>query len=322
MTIRTLIAEPGIYSEAALETYRRLGSVEWLNDEQADLLARMADVDVLVVRLHHRVTAAHMDASPSLKIIGTSTTGLDHIDLDAARERGIEVVSLKGETAFLRSIHASAEHTVALMFALIRRVPEAVSSALAGSWEQSALMGSELHGKTLGLIGFGRIGSLVAKMVSGLGMNVIAVDPNVTDEEIRRGGATPVSLEMLLETSDIVSLHVPLESTTEGMVDAQMFRRMKPGARFINTSRGALVDEEALIEALTSGKLAGAAVDVISREGQMDMSEHPLIQYAHSHPRLIVTPHIAGTTRESLEMTQAFIAEKIAAILRGRGLVS
>ncbi len=322
MALKVLIAEPGRYSSRALEIYATLGDVEWVKDEQASLQTLVAECDILVVRLAHRVTREVIAAAPKLKIIGTSTTGLDHIDLKAANERGIAVVSLKGETEFLKTIRASTEHTMAILLALLRKIPQAAKAAEAGDWQQNPFSGGELYEKTLGIIGFGRIGSILARMAKGFDANVISTDPTVSAEVMRAAGVEPVTLDELLSRSDIVSINVPLDDATKGMFGADAFARMKKGAFLVNTSRGQIVDEAALLAALESGQVAGAALDVLTNEGQMDMREHPVIRYAREHGNLLITPHIAGTTGESLERTQVFIAEKIRATVREHAFIT
>jgi D-3-phosphoglycerate dehydrogenase len=206
-----------------------------------------------------------------------------------------------------------AEHTLALMFALARGVPAADASLRRGEWRKSEIQGRELFDKTLGLIGAGRIGRAVAQRASALGLRVLAHDPLVPAETIRQAGAQPVELSRLLEESDYVSLHLPLEESTRGLIGRAELARMKNGARLISTSRGGILDEVALLEALESGRLAGAALDVFEQEPP---GASPLVQ----HPAVIVTPHIAAQTVEAQARASADIVAEVLAALRGEPL--
>lgn len=279
------------------------------------LLKAVPSAEVLWVRLRHRIDAEILSAAPALSLIVTATTGLNHIDLEAAQARGIEILSLRGKTDFLKDIRATAEHTVGLMLALIRKIPAATTDVILGSWRRDPFQGSELYGKTVGLVGYGRLGKIVARYLRAFDTEVLATDP-LLPEGYGADGIQIVSLAELLRRSDIVSLHVNLSDSTQGFFNADMLARMKPGAMFVNTSRGELIDENALIERLKDGSLSGAALDVLSGENSAGMSEHPLVKYAQTHENLIVTPHIGGCTVESMAKTEHFLAQELYGILQ------
>lgn len=315
------ITEPEQYSEKALALYRLLGEVKLAPQFKlrSELLLQLKDCEILVIRLGLVIDKELIDAAPNLKIIASPTTGLNHIDVEYAKSKNIKVVSLKGETEFLRTVHATAEHTMALMLALTRKLPSSFESVKSGIWNRDLYKGTELAGKTLGIVGFGRLGSKVAKYAEIFGMRVIAYDPYVSDEIVTRANVEPVSFEALLVASDVVSVHVSLSDETRGMIGAYECGLMKKGAMLINTSRGEIIDEKALLNALQSEQLAGAALDVLTDELQWGESKkisgngtsEALIEYARTHDNCIITPHIGGATKESMEKTEIFIAERI-----------
>jgi D-3-phosphoglycerate dehydrogenase len=270
------------------------------------------------VRLGLLVTREVIEGAHRLRAVVTPTTGLDHIDLGAAEDRGVAVISLKGETDFLRTVHATAEHTWGLLLALVRRIPWAFESVRGGQWDRDRFRGAELDGKRLGILGFGRVGQRVARYGVAFGMEVGAHD--------RRGGerisgmrAFP-TLEGLLEWSAVLSVHLPLEAETRGLLSRDRLRRLPRGAVLLNTARGAIVDEEGLVELLEDGHLAGAAVDVLAVEQPRERpSESRLVRYARTHDNLIVTPHIGGATTESMGRTEVFVAEKLRRFLAENG---
>lgn len=306
-----LLAEASSFSQEGLAAFARLGQLTTEDVPQDELAARAADQEVLIVRLGLRVNAEVLAAADRLRYVVTPTTGLDHINLQAAQARQIEVLSLKGERAFLDQVYATAEHTLALMFALLRRIPAAFEAVKTGEWRRDLYRGRELNGRTLGIVGCGRLGSMLVGYAQGLQMKVLAYDPYLT--ELPAGVARAPSLAALLAESDIVSLHVPLNQETTGMLGAEQFQQMKPGALLINTARGAVVEEDALLEALQSGRLAGAALDVLAHEEDIAAGEdRPLLAFARQHDNLIITPHIGGATYESVVKADLFVANKLA----------
>lgn len=270
--------------------------------DEARFRAVLETAHGLVVRSSTTVDAGLLERAPRLRVIGRAGVGVDNIDLDAATERGIPVLNApSGNTV------SAAELTLALILALARKVPEADRSVRAGEWRRSAFAGAELRGKTLGLVGAGRIGGEVARRAQGFGMGVLAHDPYLSEERAEELGLEPVSLEALLERADVVSLHVPLTSTTRGMIGAGELARMKPSALLVNLARGGVVDEDALAEALNGGTIAGAALDVYASEPLEEAS--PL----RDAPNTVLTPHLGAATAEAQEL----VATEIAAAVRG-----
>ncbi len=261
--------------------------------------------DALVVRSQTRVTRDVVDAGSRLQVIARAGIGVDNIDLEAATARGIAVVNAPaGNTV------AAAEHTIALMLAMARNVPQAHLSMKEGQWRRGAFMGIELRNKTLGIMGLGRVGSEVARRVQGLSMRLLVYDPFVSPDYARLLRAEVVSLEELLEQSDFVTVHAALTEATRHMIGEAQMARMKPGARLINVARGELVDDEALLRALDEGRLAGAALDVFTNEPPGDI---PLVR----HPKVVVTPHLGASTREAQTEVAIEAAEQVLAVLGG-----
>jgi D-3-phosphoglycerate dehydrogenase len=312
---RILNAEPSGYDGEARGILSSLGRLEEAELDREGLLGRVGDADVLVVRLGHRIDREVLGRAPRLRAIVTATTGLDHVDLGAARERGVAVLSLRGETEFLRSVTATAELTWALLLALVRRLPGALAAVRRGEWHRDDWRGRELSGLTLGVVGLGRLGRKVARYGLAFEMTVVAHDPFVT--EWVEGVGREETLEGLLRRADVVSLHVPLDPATRGLIGRREIGWMKPGARLVNTSRGAILDEEAIVEALEAGNLAGVAVDVVRGETSGQALESPLVRRSRSHDDILVTPHIGGATLDSMAKTERFMARRLASFLEG-----
>jgi D-3-phosphoglycerate dehydrogenase len=232
-------------------------------------------------------------------LVVSGTTGTDHLDV-----RDIPLISLKGDAEFLQGVFATAEMTLALMLALLRHIPQAHADVLAGRWEREKWRGSELHGKTVGIVGHGRVGKQVEAMLQGFGVEILTHDKTYPDIE----AYNPKQLRILLQHSDIITVHVPLNDSTRGMFGYEQFCLMKPTAYFINTSRGAVVDEDGSLRALREGKIAGAALDVVCDEPNVNPA---LLEYARTHDNLIITPHLGGNTHESRRKTQLRCVEKI-----------
>lgn len=309
-----LNAESLNYSKAARSVLAGLGRVSDADLDQAGLLAHVEDVDILIVRLRNFVGQDVMDAASKLKVIVSATTGLDHIDMSYAARKGISVLSLRGEVEFLNSIPATAEHTWALLLALSRNLPQAYQSVLLGKWDRDQFRGHDLAGRRLGILGLGRIGKKVARYALAFDMQVSAFDPYCKDWVV--GVDRHESLEDLCRVSDIISLHVPLNDETERMISVREISWLPAGAILLNTARGSILDEAALLDALENGHLSGAALDVISDE---TLALRPmttrLIQYAKQETNLLLTPHIGGATIESMHMTELFMAHKLAKLL-------
>lgn len=312
---RLLIAEPRDFSAEALALLRTAAEVEL--DESVPVARALADYDVLWLRLGHRLDAAALAAARRCRIVATPVTGLDHIDLVACAARGIRVLSLRGESMFLRRVRATAEHTLALALALLRRLPAAHSAVLQGQWDRDRWRGSELFEKTAGLIGMGRLGTITAGYLRALGMRVLGYDPR--PDFPHEAAERVVTLETLLAQSDLISVHVSYGPDTHHLLGAAQLALLKPGAVLINTARGGVVEGAALLAALRSGRLAGAALDVLEGEPEIG-PDHPLVAYARQHDNLVLTPHLGGNTRESFVKTEVFLAGKvIAALQEGNG---
>ncbi|MEM0232946.1 MAG: hydroxyacid dehydrogenase [Candidatus Nezhaarchaeales archaeon] len=273
-----------------------------------ELIKAVKEYDAIIVRGRTKLTRDIIMESQSLKVIGRAGVGLDNIDLKAALERNIKVVSSPQASTV-----AVAEATMALILSLARMIPEAVTSLKGGSWLKSKFTGFELRGKTLGIIGFGRIGKAVAKRALAFEMKVIAYDIRDVREEARSMGVHVVpTLEELLRESDVVTLHVPLNESTWHMIGERELSLMKKGTIIVNTSRGAIIDTKALLKALKEGKLAGAALDVFENEPPKTEEEWELIRL----PNVIATPHIASQTWESQMAASLMIAEEVYKALR------
>jgi D-3-phosphoglycerate dehydrogenase len=310
-------AEPEGYSPAARAILCELGNVLDGPFDRHSLIRAVGAADVLIVRLGHHVDRTLLEAAPQLRAIVTATTGLDHIDEAAATERGVAVISLRNETAFLDGVSATAEHTWALLLALSRRLPAAAAACRRGEWDRDRFRGHELNGKRLGLLGLGRLGRKVARYGLAVGMHVAAHDPGASRwvDAVERVG----SIQSLFQQSDVVSVHVPLNAATRGLVSEALINSLPAGALIVNTSRGEIIDEPALIAALRSGRIGGAALDVIAGEVGRHLANSPILRCAASCDNLIVTPHIGGATYESMEATEIFTARKLAAFLKNAG---
>lgn len=260
---------------------------------------KIADFDGLIVRSATKVTAELIGRGKKLKVIGRAGAGVDNIDVGAATRQGIAVFN----TAAANTLSA-VEHTLALMLALARQIPRAHLSMLNGNWERNAFMGMELFGKTLGLIGLGKIGREVAARARTFGMRVLACDPFITDEAFARAGVQPGTLSELFRESDFISIHVPLMKATRHLIGEEQFKICKSHLRIINTARGGVINENALYQAIKDGRVAGAALDVFEKEPPGD---NPLIGL----PNVITTPHLGASTVEA----QQRVAEEIAQLL-------
>lgn len=305
---RILIADPLDPSARTIFSERGCAFVEHTGLDEAALCAKLTQlgsIEALVVRSATTVTAAVLDAAPALRVVGRAGVGVDNVDCEAATERGIVVMNApEGNTT------TTAELAIALLFSLARNIPQAAARTSRAQWSKKGLMGTELTGKTLGVIGLGRIGRVVAARAAGLSMTVLAHDPYL---DASAPAPVPsvelVSLEDLLARSDFVTLHVPLVEATRKLLSAERIALMKPGARLINAARGGLIDEQALAEALERGHLAGAALDVLEHEPPSP--EHPLV----GREDVILTPHLGASSHEAQQNVARDIARQIADFL-------
>jgi D-3-phosphoglycerate dehydrogenase len=308
MTNPNILISDGL-DEKGQSILRASATVDDRTDISAEeLLKVIPEYDGLIVRGRTKVTASVIEAATRLKAIGRAGVGVDNIDLEAARKRGIAVVNTPMSTTV-----AVAELAFGLMLSLARDVPRADSAMKQGKWLKKELEGMELSGKTLGIIGMGRIGTQVAKYASTFGMNVIAYNPQITEDEIKERGAEPVSIQDLFAWSDYISLHLPFTVHTRDLIGPLAFSQMKDGVRIVSTARGGIIDEAALLHALNSGKVAGVALDVFEKEP-------PGLTELISHPRVIGTPHIGAQTVEAQSRASEDIAVEVLSALQNKPL--
>jgi D-3-phosphoglycerate dehydrogenase len=298
---RILIREP--IADAGVELLRERFDVDV--DLDGDLAERIGDYDAIIVRSGTQLTADLIERAERLKVIGRAGVGIDNVDVEAASRRGIVVANAPQST-----VVSAAEHTIALLLALARNVPQAHAALKDGRWERSRFAGLELADKTLGLVGFGRIGQQVARRARALEMRVLAHDPYVAPERFRDLGADRAeSLEDLLVASDFVSLHLTLTADTQNLIGRKQLEAAKDGVRIVNVARGELIDQDALVEGLRSGKVAGAALDVFPEEPYGG----PLLALDN----VVVTPHLGASTQEAQDRAGVLVAEQVAAALEG-----
>jgi D-3-phosphoglycerate dehydrogenase / 2-oxoglutarate reductase len=303
--VRVLIAEP--LADAGIELLRAHFEVDAHDAlDRAELLARVADADALVVRSATQVDAEVLAAGRNLKVVGRAGIGLDNVDVNAATRLGVMVVN-----APQSNVISAAEHTVALILAQARNIPQADAALREGRWERSRFQGAELYGKTLGIVGLGRVGALVAQRLNAFGMRVIAYDPYVSRDRAAQMGVELASLVEVLTRADVVTVHLPKTPETTGLIGERELAAMRPGARLVNTARGGLVDETALAKAVESGHLGGAALDVFSEE---PTTHSPLFQL----DRVVVTPHLGASTAEAQDKAGVAIAEQLILALTGQ----
>ncbi|MFC1917744.1 phosphoglycerate dehydrogenase [Chloroflexota bacterium] len=274
--------------------------------KEEELISIIGDYEAVMVRSQTKVTADVIKAGKKLMVIARAGVGIDNVDVVAATQQGIAVVNAPtGNTI------SAAEHAIALMMALARHIPQANASLKSCQWRRNDFLGTELRGKTLGVIGLGNVGSAVARRAQGLEMNVIGFDPLVSEDYANKIRVQPVSLEELLKESDFISLHIPLNEKTRGIIGAKQLAMMKPGVRIINCARGGLIEEKALIAALKENRVAGVAVDVFEKE---PCTESPLFVVDN----VIVTPHLGASTAEAQVTAAMDVAEQVADIFQGR----
>ena len=286
-------------SPSALKVFGEHPDWKVVSPDKEHLSGELADADAIVVRSATFVDAAMMDKAPKLRVIGRAGVGVDNVDLDAATKRGIVVMNTPGGNAV-----AVAEHTFALMLSMARFIPRAHSTMAAGKWEKKTLQGTELRGKTLGIVGLGRVGVEVLRRAQAFGMKVVAHDPYVAPSLAQQLNVTMVPLDELYAQSDYITLHVGLTPQTNGMINGDAIKKMKKGVKLVNCARGELLNEAAVVEALQSGQLGGAALDVYSQE---PLKDSPLTTL----PNVILTPHIAGSTNEAQEAVGVQIALQV-----------
>jgi D-3-phosphoglycerate dehydrogenase len=304
--MKVLVADP--VAEEGLAALRDAVEVDVRTGETHEVLLQLLPLyDALMVRSETRVTADLIEAaSPRLRVIGRAGVGVDNIDVDAATRHGVLVVNSPGGNT-----RAAAEHTIALLMALARNIPDAVASMRAGEWKRSRFVGVEVDNKVLGVVGLGNTGRQVATMARGLGMRVLGHDPYIAADAAERIGVELAELTDLLPRVDFLTVHVHLTPETRSFIGAAEFARMKPGVRVLNCARGGIIDEAALLAALESGKVAAAGLDVFQQEPPP--GDSPLV----NHPRVIPTPHLGASTVEAQVNVAVDVAEQILGVLQG-----
>src|SRR5579863_1171208 len=301
--MKILVAEP--LAPAALEMLRAQSEWTVIEADPKTYEQHLGDCEALIVRSAVKVTRDVLAKAPNLKVVGRAGVGVDNVDLPAATEAGVLVMNTPGGNAV-----SVAEHTLALMLSMARSIPQANTSTKAGKWEKKKFLGNELRGKTLGVVGFGSIGREVVKRAKAFEMRVRAHDPYVTSKIAHDMGVELVELPALYATSDYITLHVAATPETQGMLSREAFAQMKDGVRIVNCARGELVDESALAEALASGKVADAAMDVFATEPVPP--DYPLF----ASQSVLATPHIGGSTEEAQEIVGVRIAEQVVEYLK------
>jgi D-3-phosphoglycerate dehydrogenase / 2-oxoglutarate reductase len=307
--------EASVYPNDAMAQLRAIGEVVTAEPRSVDELITTISgrpFHTLIVTLGIKISAEVMDASPTLRWIVSPTTGLDHIDLDAAAQRGITVVSLRDVPDQIRTISSTAELTWGLILAVARNIPAADQSVRSGEWDRTKFLGVQLSGRTIGIVGFGRLGRMVAKYAQAFEMEVLAHDPFISSREVDALGVSMVSADHLLSSADFITLHMTLNETSEGWMSAERLARMRRGAFLINTSRGQLIDEQAVADALLDGRLAGVGVDVLggdsSWEGRIQTT--PISEALAFGCNVVITPHIGGYSDQAVWTTRKLVTNE------------
>ncbi len=272
--------------------------------------AALPRADVYFATLKVKLDASMIASAPALRLVVSPTTGSDHVDLAALEQAGIPFFSLKNDRPFLNNITPTAELAFLHVLAAARHLRAAIAQPLANEWDSQRVAGMTLYGRTLGIVGVGRLGTWMSRYATAFSMRVLGTDPSPVSWP---DGVERMTLDELLPHSDFVTLHVHLSDATRGLIGERQIRLMKSGAVLINTSRGAIVDERAVLAALKSGHLGGYGCDVLEGETDGNIGAHPLVEYARTHPEVIITPHMGGVSPDALRRTAAFTAEKILA---------
>ncbi len=302
--MRVLVSDK--MSDAGIEVFRNREGIEVdVNTDlsQEELIRIIPAYDALAVRSSTQVNREVLDAAENLKVVARAGIGLDNVDIDEATKKGVAVMNTPGGNTV-----TTAEHAIAMLMALSRNIPRGTASLKQGRWEKKYLQGREISNKILGVIGFGNIGSIVAGLGKGLKMKVIVFDPNISSEHIQKAGFEYVGLDELYQRADYITVHVPKMDSTIDLLDADAFEKVKPGVMVINCARGGIVNENALYEAIVSGKVDGAAVDVFSTEPP---GTHPLLEL----DQVIATPHLGASTMEAQSNVAVAAANQIIAYL-------
>lgn len=311
-----LITEPTDFSENALDRLSVIGNIKKGPFCRKELFNAITHTDVLIVRLGHLIDHQLIEKAIQLKYILSPTTGLNHIDIEFANKKNIRIISLKGEDEFLDTIPSTAEHTWALLMALLRKVPQSFADVKKGNWDRDKFKGNNLEALSIGVFGFGRVGKQVAKIAKFFKMQVFVYDIN----EIESADCLVVnSPSELFQNSDIITVHLDLKDENKSIIDKELLSQLKKGAYLINTSRGELINEVDLVMFLENKTLIGVAVDVIQNENLLSsIFDSPIINFARKNDNVIVTPHIAGATFQSMLMTEEFVVNKFIDIFKNK----
>ncbi|CAM3023966.1 phosphoglycerate dehydrogenase [Sporolactobacillus spathodeae] len=299
------ISQTGIHALTSNSNFQ----VTQLTDlSEAELISQIPEYDALIVRSQTQVTRAIIQAADQLRVIARAGVGVDNIDLDAATEKGIIVINAPSGNTM-----AATEHTLAMMLALARNIPRAWQSLNSGKWERKLFKGVELYQKTLGVVGMGRIGTEVAKRAKGFDMKILGYDPFLTEDRAKKMGIIKADLDTIAREADFITVHTPLTPETHGLINAEFLAKTKPGVRFINCARGGIINEQDLVDAVNSGHVAGAAIDVFEQEPPQNTG---LTQ----NPNIIVTPHLGASTAEAQEKVAQSVSEEIVSIFMTGGV--
>jgi D-3-phosphoglycerate dehydrogenase len=297
---------------AAVDTLREVCDVVFVPADPAEIAKHIADADVLWVNFDCKVDKYLLDLASNLKAVGTATTGTDHLDKTEMARRGITLLCIARDQGLLKTFSATAECAWMLLLNCARNYRRAGEAALAGNWVQNPFIGRQLRGLTLGVLGVGRLGTMTVEFGRAFGMRVLVCEHN----KVNTPGVEQVDFDTLLKESDALSIHIHMTAENRYLFNAKAFAKIKPGCILINTSRGDIIDETALLAALESGRLGGFGADVLHDEWRPDMHNHPVIAYARSHPNVVLTPHVGGATTYTIAGAREFTAKKIVQYLK------
>lgn len=324
--LRILNLEPENVSQSARDRLDLIGEVTYISCRDSKALLNIVHEkpwEIVFTRLGLMFSNEIISRMGSLEVIVTPTTGTDHIALDAAEKNSVQVLSLKGETQFLRSITTTAEHTWGLLLTLTRRMNQIVPDVCAGNWRRDRFKAVELRGMVLGILGLGRLGQIMARYGNAFGMRVQATDCRNSAFLDTESSVKRVSLDELLKSSDVLTVHLPLEDSTKGLLDREKLNSTRQGSYFLNTSRGEIVDEGALTDLIEAGHFSGVGLDVLQGDSSWSEDgpgiEHQLVKLARQKPQLIITPHFGGYAEQAIERTRIFMIEKLENWLQYRG---
>lgn len=306
--LKIRIAEDIDFNPDVIEFLRTFAHVDVRGCEQSEISSILQEYDVFWFRLGFRIGKEELVENSRCSILATPVTGIDHIDEKACLDQGLKIICLRTEREFLRKVRATAELTIALTFDLLRHTSPAQQDTLKGNWRRDLFRGEEIFEKKVGIVGYGRLGAITARFFEALGAEVLYTDIHPVEEAKKHSFID--NLEDLIRISDIVSVHVNYNKDTHHLFDESVFKAFTGKQYLINTSRGGILSEDALLRALKEGRVKGAALDVIQNEHQFS-GANPLVEYAQKNKNLIITPHIGGNTYESFSKTEWFIAERI-----------